>query len=362
MLVLMLITAFLTGCTLSGSPSTSRQDTGAMDAASVSRCKPLSTANAGGARQIGVLAGEDRSQVLGIYSSLNGKEVFVVHGSGYVVEWRFPDGVPIRSIATAEAAIMPLGFDPVTRDLVLAVGDRISVSKGQGTTEPLTHIEVRNLTTENLTRRFSVGGSISSGTLSSSGRWLLIAEVPAALVLRDITTEIGGQALLLWEDTKAGAQQPLMTTFDSVGEWFAFTLDNEEIRLGKIAHDETLRSLGQLSGGGKPLALAFVPNRKQLAVLRDTVLELHDLRLPLFARTRNASLGGVLTKGVMTFAESGSILALATNEGWEIRDTANLHLLIKSIDQRVSSLSFSTNDCSLMIGTVDGTTQIWGLE
>lgn len=358
-IVLVLIAAVLTGCTLSVTPSTLREDAGAVEAAGAKGCQPLDADNADRAKLTATLSGPDRSKVLDIYFSLDGKELFIVHDSGYVVEWRFPYSVPIRSIATTEAAIMPIGFDPMTRELVLAVGDHMSIPDDQGAKAAFTHIEVWNLTTGDLTRRFSVGGSISSGVLAPSGRWLLTAEVPAALVLRDTTTELGGQSLLLWDDSREGVRQPFITAFDSVGEWFAFTLGNEEIGLGKVARDETLRSLGHISERGKPLALAFAPSRKHLAILGDAVLELRDLRLPFVVFNKKASLTEPVTWGMVTFAKSGSILALASDKGWEIRDAANLQLLIRTADPIVSTLGFTVDGCSLMIGRVDGTTQVW---
>jgi WD40 repeat protein len=159
--------------------------------------------------------------------------------------------------------------------------------------------------------------------------------------------------------------EPFVTTFDQTGNYFAYGFKDGEVRVERVISNSDTKLANQIlwGSGGVPVALAFDPTAHFLAILRTTKLELRNLDSP-FVFLRPARIVHDLPPvhaGQLKFSPHGTVLAVGTAHGWQLRRTSDLSLVAEQQEQSISSLAFSDDGCLVAFGTTDGLVEVWAV-
>jgi len=159
---------------------------------------------------------------------------------------------------------------------------------------------------------------------------------------------------------------------DTTGEYIAVANINSAVaivRLGSSGAIDDLEGMNRLESGVgpngldrdmklKPLALAFDQARKQLALLRDNEAIVYDLGTfrQIFRATVTSSTGPA---GSIAFDPSGQLLAVGTQDGWQIWDVAHSTKLFEQTGAGTYTVAFSADGRAFVWGDLDGHVHIW---
>ena len=108
----------------------------------------------------------------------------------------------------------------------------------------------------------------------------------------------------------------------------------------------------------KPLALAFDDARTRLALLHDNEAIVYDLRAwrQMFKVTLSSTTG---KRGGVAFDPSGQLLAVGTQDGWQIWDVAHRKKLCEQAGIGTYAVAFSADGRAFVWGDLDGHVHIW---
>ena len=108
----------------------------------------------------------------------------------------------------------------------------------------------------------------------------------------------------------------------------------------------------------KPLGLAFDTTRTQLAMLRDTEAIVYDLGA--WRQTLKVTVTSTTgPAGSVAFDPSGQLLAVGTQDGWQIRDVAHSKKLFEQVGAGTYTVAFSADGRAFLWGDLDGHVHIW---
>jgi WD40 repeat protein len=120
---------------------------------------------------------------------------------------------------------------------------------------------------------------------------------------------------------------------------------------GSIPSDEFKKEL-------KPLGLAFDPTRTRLALLRDNEAIVYDLSAwrQIFKVNVTSTTG---KRGGVALDPSGQLLAVGTQDGWQIWDVAHSTKLFEQVGAGTYTVAFSADGRAFVWGDLDGHVHIW---
>jgi len=108
----------------------------------------------------------------------------------------------------------------------------------------------------------------------------------------------------------------------------------------------------------KPLGLAFDTTRKQLAMLRDNEAIVYDLGA--WRQTLKVTVTSTTgPAGSVAFDPSGQLLAVGTQDGWQMWDVAHSKKLFEQVGAGTYTVAFSADGRAFVWGDLDGHVHIW---
>lgn len=224
-----------------------------------------------------------------------------------------------------------------------------------------------------ITTMYDHAGPAYSLALSQGAKWL--ATAPAGLLsMHDVNTGISTYQGGFGSYTKVNRVEAL--AFDAAGEYLATANANSAVAIFHLnATGELDFSNGDYleSGTGpngldrdqelKPLALAFDQARKQLVLLRDNEVIVYDLGT--WRQTFRSTVSLTTSPaGSVAFDPTGQLLAIGTQEGWQIWDLAQGRKLIEHtgiLEHGTYAVAFSADGRAFVWGDLSGYVHIWGV-
>jgi serine/threonine protein kinase/WD40 repeat protein len=145
----------------------------------------------------------------------------------------------------------------------------------------------------------------------------------------------------------------------------AFTPDGRHFALAQFDGTITLhasaggKEVGRWNGGLGPPWLAFHPDGRQLAIVRDRKVQIHD---PTTGKLLHRMEAGADLAGVIAWHPAGTLIAVGGSRGqvylWDAA-TGRAHATLHGHDAGVESMAFAAGGAVLVSDSDDGTTRLW---
>jgi hypothetical protein len=319
-------------------------------------CLPLSAGDVTSLREVARYRPDDASVgpavAVGMVSDTT---AIIAYRSGLVVAWDW--------LAGSVAPLYRIDRGPVLADMdprahwlaLLATRKR---AKPLPYREYETHMVVLELPEGRVANDRMWGWPVDVASISPNGEWLVDAEQAGFMGLTDLARG-GGRGYSI----KDGDRRPEFTAlaFDPASEFWAYAAKGDGIRLEPVYYGPSGRSPYWVGVGGtqNTLAMAFDPARQHIAVLWESRVEVRSLQ-GLFYPVRSSSDLNSSSRGVLEFDPSGSLLAMGTDGGWQLRKARDLRSVLYESGEPADSLAFSPSGCYLCVGQRDGTVSLWG--
>jgi WD40 repeat protein len=321
----------------------------------------------------------DTGNLTAIYASIHSK-------LGQVMVWGNKTGevVQQRTIAWIDPQLTALSL---TNNMLVTVDDRSETitQHRQEFNSPdsvIKLIEIWNVTTgkqQKLLPLYDPGYYMQEIAVSYNGHQILeVSSLNASLDSTNPLVKQHGESIptvTMSEDPNYVPDDFAVGAFDQNGRLFAVGFDSGVVWLRKLTGELSSVADGSLwpsveHGNQKTIALAFDAKGDWFAILRPNSIELRNLRSwftflwPPFDRlwpVRIASNLPATDVGKVAFSPDGTVLAIGTPHGWQLRRTSDLTLVTEQIDVNITSLAFSGDGCVVAFGTQDGAIQVWSV-
>ena len=110
-----------------------------------------------------------------------------------------------------------------------------------------------------------------------------------------------------------------------------------------------------------PRAMAVHPTRRWLAAVVGDNLNVWDTRLYPIPFPRKYHGVGAVGPANLAFSPDGSLLAVGTSGGWQIRSVPGFQVLVENDDQPVTAVAWSPDGSLFAWGDAEGTVHVWGV-
>lgn len=295
----------------------------------------------------------DGSQLLSVHAGDNGLRRWNLKGGRAVANWpvgpvdpglaTFDHGANLLATASMQTPGIRL-WNTTTGELMLELGTDFS------------------------------GDPVTAIVLSPDGQ-LIYEGVPAGYQVWNTTTGYsisGGSNNSKDFDTGiVTAMVPLVATTDVLGDWVAVGYHDGFIDMydfgqtsSPAATDITLNwALGDQDASPtlRPRALALHPTRRWLVAIVGDNLNVWDTRLYPVPFPRKYPIADAAGPATMEFSPDGSLLAVGTSNGWQLRSVPGFRVLAENDDQPVTAVAWSPDGSLLAWGDAEGTVHVWGV-
>lgn len=366
LILVLLVSTTLAGCTLQ---DVVRPSTIALAPTPVIRpiyaVNSLTRRNATDLSEMISLRSDGSGPVVVMAFTPDGSQLLSVHtGDDMLYRWSLKDGSQIANLNVGPVDPGMASFDRSTRLLATA-------------SEETPGVGVWNTITGELKFEFGAdfgGDLVTSLVLSPNGRWLYEG-VSAGYHVWDTTTghSVSGGS----NNTKdlntdiITPMVPVAATTDVWGEWVIVGYQDGFVDVYEFDQLGSLGSAGftinwALGNQDNPIAfhprsLAVHPTRRWLAAVVGDNLHVWDTRLYPIPFPRKHPGVGAEGPASLAFSPDGSLLAIGTSNGWQLRSVPGFRVLAENDDQPVTAVAWSPDGSLFAWGDAEGTVHVWGV-
>ncbi|MCL6432393.1 MAG: hypothetical protein K6V36_16285 [Anaerolineae bacterium] len=312
--------------------------------------------------QIAEFAASDVGPVAAVAFDAEAQQLVVAHAStneapGQVLRWALTEGTLAAIHNLGPATVVKAQFDASGRLLgAIGGGDAVGSDlegRGRG-------VRVWDTRSGEVVRELVPDARVNDLALSADGDWLLSGGPTLCLGLDplDPTRSEEKKGLLLWAEAEMktcarGVRVPVAVALDAVGAIRAYGTVEGDVGLWQDGPE----ILVGWRGRARVLDLEFDRARRYLAILREDSLVVSNLAVPLhLAEAQARSLP--VEYGAIAFDPTGSLLAVATNDGWQLRETRSLQIVAQGGDS-ATAVAFSPDGCLLSLGDEAGVVRLY---
>jgi WD40 repeat protein len=317
---------------------------------------------------------DEREPVAALAMSADGNSVIAAYSYTNVIRrWLLSGETLSKTLSIGPVSITATDFDSEGELLVTAAGKTPHAEAAGYTSDVygayLWNTETGELLDELYTDTASTH-KFSGVALSSDGQWLAAVSSQSLVIYNTVSRQVvtnialGGTELIL-RDKRVGSN-PDVVTFDHVNQIVVWA--DREGRIEYLKHKSG--AFSSMLGGSidkvmyqehtNPLAISFDSSRRWLATVRGNQLELWSVGGKYIRRV----LSSVVDTGVtsdLAFSPSGDLLAVATNNGWEIWDVNGKLKIASGGDLPCYALTFSPSGQFFVWGDRDGAIHVVGI-
>ena len=330
--------------------------------------RSLTVNNAKDLDELTDLAGSSFGPVVTLSFTADGDELFVVHGEeGVLRRWHVRDANLLTAVKIGKVGMTAAAFAGHGRYLAIGEG-KIDVTPGERIVDnrDVTWVwstQTGKLLWQTLPITLSKGSPTNRIALSADGRWLVEASsysIGVWNMAREKPVAATGPGGTIGEEPVLASVTAV--AIDAVGEWYAYATYKGDITIRDriaFARPEGILWQAELQDRGIPLAIAFNAARTHLVAVTTRSLVVWNLRdapndEALYVPRPESSLAN------LAFSPDDALLAVGTNNGWQIWSMYDKRLLIEN-KQPTYAVTFSPDGRLFAWGDASGTVHIWGV-
>ena len=366
LILVLLVSTTLAGCTLS---DVVRPSTIALAPTPVIRpiyaVNSLTRRNATDLSEMISLRSDGSGPVVAMAFASDGSQLLSVHaGDGELRRWSLGE-------ATAVAKWLVGPVDPG-----LATFDRGANLLATASTQ-IPGIRLWDTTTGELTLELGTdfGDDLVTALVLSPDGQLIYEGVPAGYHIWNTRTGYsirGGSNTSKDLDTGiVSSMVPLVAASDALGEWVIVGyqdgyIDIYDFNQSSVPGNTDITINWALGNQDAlpiphPRAMAVHPTRRWLAAVVGDNLNVWDTRLYPIPFPRKYHGVGADGPANLAFSPDGSLLAVGTSGGWQIRSVPGFQVLVENDDQPVTAVAWSPDGSLFAWGDAEGTVHVWGV-
>jgi WD40 repeat protein len=330
----------------------------------------LAPTNASAITELATLSDQSRSSIAAVAFGRDAQEMLAVYGrEGRLRKWRISDRQLLTTTQVSPSGKVSAAFDKQAERLAIG-GGNVSILTARAAVPSYKDVRMWDVKSgdmifESVPVTMPLGQPTYGIAVNGDGSWV-IKVGPGGITgwnvekdRPDVSIALGG---IIGEDPILSELTAVAT--DVPGQWYAYAQYGGEITVDRRDLFPQLNTAiwrAQVRDSGIPLALDFNTTRTRLAAVANNSVTVWDMQAPFEGTEVFHQSIPTTTLAALTISPDGTLLAIGTDNGWQIRSVTDGRLLIEN-DEPTYAVAFSPDSRLFAWGDTKGVVHIWGTE